>query len=91
MLVLKWTVLGFLLAISYKSVLRAIMMKTEYDDTIDTIDDMLNSEKQFMLASDVAILQELVRTDPRKQVQILAEDAEYYEQGQITPIWVVEK
>ena len=88
---MKWTVLGFLLAISYKSVLRAIMMKTEYDDTIDTIDDMLNSEKQFMLASDVAILQELVRTDPRKQVQILAEDAEYYEQGQITPIWVVEK
>ena len=88
---MKWTVLGFLLAISYKSVLRAIMMKTEYDDTIDTIDDMLNSEKQFMLASDVAILQELVRTDPRKQVQILAEDAEYYEQGQITPKWVVEK
>ena len=88
---MKWTVLGFLLAITYKSVLRAIMMKTEYDDTIDTIDDMLKSEKQFMLASDIALLQELVRTDPRKQVQILAKDAEYYEQGQITPIWVVEK
>ena len=91
MLALKWTVLGFLLTISYKSVLRAILMKTEYDDTIDTIDDMLQSDKQFMLAGDVAMLQELMRTDPRKQVQILAENVEYYEQGIAAPEWVVKK
>ena len=91
LLLMKWMVVGFFFSISYKSVLRAMMIKIEYEKTMDTIDDMLQSDKQFMLASDVAIVQELVRTDPRKQVQILAEDAEYYEQGQITPIWVVEK
>ena len=91
LLVLKWTVLGFLLTISYKSVLRAIMMKTEYDDTIDTIDDMLKSDKQLILPSDIAMLSELVEYDPRKQVQTLYENAEYYVQGKITPISVVEK
>ena len=91
MLVLKWTVLGFLLTISYKSVLRAIMMKTEYDDTIDTIDDMLKSDKQLILPSDVALLSDLVKYDPRKQVQTLYENAEFYIQGKITPISVVEK
>ena len=91
LLVLKWTVLGFLLTISYKSVLRAIMMKTEYEDTIDTIDDMLQSDKQFMLPSDIAIVLGLAESDPRKQVQILTENAEYFVQGKITPLSVVER
>ena len=91
LLVLKWTVLGFVLTIGYKSVLRAIMMKTEYDDTIDTIDDMLKSDQQLMLPSDIAVIVELVVSDPRKQVQTLAGNAEYYVQGKITPISIVEK
>ena len=91
LLVLKWTVLGFVLTIGYKSVLRAIMMKTEYDDTIDTIDDMLKSDKQLILPSDIALLSDLVKYDPRKQVQALYENAEFYLQGKITPISVVEK
>ena len=92
MLVLKWTVLGFLLTISYKSVLRAIMMKTEYDDTIDTIDDMLKSDKQLILPSDVALASDLVKYDPRKQVQILAGKIEFYaSQDAIAPEWVIER
>ena len=91
LLVLKWTVLGFVLTIGYKSVLRANMMKTEYDDTIDTIDDMLKSDKHLMLPTDVLIVQELVRTDPRKQVQTLAENAEYFVQENSAQNLVIER
>ena len=47
-------IVGFLLAISYKSVLRAMLMKTYYEDTIDTIDDMLDSTRQFFVQSDIS-------------------------------------
>ena len=80
LLVLKWTVLGFLLTISYKSVLRANFMKTEYDDTIDTIDDMLKSDRQFMVAGDT-LLKHLLESDPRDKVEILAKGVEYYDYG----------
>ena len=84
MLVLKWSICGFLLTISYKSVLRVIMMSTEYDDTIDTIDDMLQSERQFMVAGDTG-LRRLVETDPRPKVKILAKEVKYFDYGTIPP------
>ena len=65
------------------------MMKTEYDDTIDTIDDMLQSDRQFMLACDVPLLK-LFQTDPRWRYKQLEENAEYYVHGIITPEWVIE-
>ena len=83
-LVLKWTILGFFLTISYKSVLRVIMMSTEYDDTIDTIDDMLQSERQFMVAGDTRLGQRL-ETDPRPKVKTLAKEVKYYDQGKKSP------
>ena len=84
MLVLKWTILGFFLTISYKSVLRAILMKTEYDDTIDTIDDMLRSDRQFVVAGDTG-LRQMVETDPRTKVKALAKEVEFYNQGTLSP------
>ena len=60
------------------------MMSTEYDDTIDTIDDMLHSERQFMVAGDTG-LRRLVETDPRPKVKILAKEVKYFEQGKVAP------
>ena len=60
------------------------MMSTEYDDTIDTIDDMLQSERQFMVAGDTG-MRRLVETDPRPIVKILATKVKYYDQGKIAP------
>ena len=60
------------------------MMSTEYDDTIDTIDDMLQSERQFMVAGDTD-LRRLVETDPRPKVKTLAKEVKYYDRGQIVP------
>ena len=65
------------------------MMKTEYDDTIDTIDDMLQSDRQFMLPSDTQ-LANLLKSDPRWKYKKLGENTEYYEHGLITPEWIIE-
>ena len=77
-IVLKWTVLGFLLTISYKSVLRAIMMKQEYESPIDTIDDVLQSEKPIMIANGTSIKYKL-ETDPKSQIKKLQQRVEYFE------------
>ena len=87
-LVFKWTLLGFFLTISYKSVLRASMMKTQYDDTIDTIDDMIASKRALLVAGDTR-LRQLVETDPRPKVQALWEKTKYYEYGPPMPEWVI--
>ena len=80
LLVMKWTIIGFLMTMSYKSVLRAILMKTEYEDTIDTIDDLLQSDKYCLLAED-SPGKDLVENDPRENFQALAKKIKYYNQG----------
>ena len=59
-------------------------MKTEYDDTIDTIDDMLNSDRQFMVAGDT-LLKQLLESDPRDEVKDLEKRVEYYDHGTKIP------
>ena len=88
LLVMKWMVVGFFFSISYKSVLRAMMIKIEYGKTIDTIDDMLQSEMPLMIASDTPLLA-LLETDPRKKVKALSEKVEWYEdESSLTPVWI---
>ena len=80
---MKWMVVGFFLSISYKSVLRAMMIKIEYEKIIDTIDDMLQSEMPIMMAGDVGF-QPLLETDPRKKIKELSEKVEWYVYGNST-------
>ena len=90
LLVLKWTIIGFLLTMSYKSVLRAILMKTEYEDTIDTIDDLVQSDRQLMIAGDTH-MKDWVDNDPRENVQALnlAKQIKYYNVGVSTGVQTV--
>ena len=90
LIVLKWTLVGFLLATSYKSVLRALLMKAEYENTIDTIDDMLESSKGLLVAGDTPI-RYLMDTDPRERVQRLAKKVQYFNYGTGSPQWVYER
>ena len=76
-LVFKWMIIGFFLTSSYKSVLRAIMMNEYYDNTIDNIDDMLASGRQFMVADDT-VSKFLLASDPRMKVKKLAERAQFF-------------
>ena len=80
LVVFKWMMVGFLLTCSYKSVLRAILMKTYYEDTIDTIDDMLDSSRTFMVQSD-NLIPWLLASDPRLKVKELARRVHFYKHG----------
>ena len=78
---MKWMLVGFIMTISYKSILRSMMMKIEYDfcKTVDSIDDMLNSEMPMMVPSDSGQMTHLALTDPRESIQKLKEKIEWYE------------
>ena len=83
-LVLKFLLVGFLMACSYKSVLRALLMKVEYDSTVDTIDDLLGSGRTFLVPKDTP-LGLMYATDPRKKVKMLAKQTLFFEYGRKTP------
>ena len=80
LIVFKWMVVGFLLTTSYKSVLLAMMTNIYYEKTIDTIDDMLSSERKLWQMEDSFVV-DLMALDPRMKVQELAERVVSYNHG----------
>ena len=52
-----------------------MMMKTEYENTINTIDDVLQSDRKFLVL-DHSYQKSLLKIDPREKVQLL--EAEYF-------------
>ena len=87
---MKWACLGFLLTISYKSVLLAHIIKIDYQNTIDTVDDVLHSEMGLILPKDTA-MPFLLATDPRAKVKELQKKLELYEyENGGPPDWVHE-
>ena len=92
LIVFKWMIVGFILTISYKSVLRAMMMNIYYEKTIDSIEDMLASERTLWAASDT-ILRVLLASEPRKKVKDLVERVHFYKAGTGRPddlVWLEE-
>ena len=79
-IVFKWMLVGFLFSIGYKSVLRAMMTNIYYEKTIDTIDDMLASERTLWVASD-AYISVLMASDPRSKVKELMKRVQFYKWG----------
>ena len=69
-LLLVWLVVGFLLTVSYKSVLLSNLVNIGYEKTIDTVDDMLNSEK-VLYSPGKSMLPTLIKGDPRPKVKSL--------------------
>ena len=86
MLVLKWLIFGYILAISYKSVLRSNLIHIKYEMPIDSIEDALKSQKQIVADREIVLSR-----DPRKSVKELAKRIIRFDflHGQ-TPLWVVE-
>ena len=48
--VLKWLVVGFLLTTMYKSVLRSNMIHIKYERGIDSVEDVLKTDKKVLFA-----------------------------------------
>ena len=74
---MKWMVIGFFLAISYKSVLRAMMIRIDYDKTIDTIEDMVQSGLPIMLPENTK-MPVFLKTDPREGIKTLKKQVQFY-------------
>ena len=55
-------------------------MKTDYEKPIDTIDDVLQSDRIFMFADDTS-MKDYVENDPREKVQTLAKRSKRYQVG----------
>ena len=82
-LVFAWMMVGFFLTVSYKSVLRAMMMKIYYENTIDDIDDMLASNRTLIVPTDVTFIKFLFLSDPRRKVKKLRDNAIFFQAGNI--------
>ena len=82
LLVLKWMIVSFFLTMSYKAVLRASMMKIEYEKPIDNLDDLLVSNMKFLVAGDTNT-RPLLEADPRMKVRELFKknQVEYFKFG----------
>ena len=65
-LVFKWLIVGVFLTMSYKAVFRSMMMKIDYEKTIDTLDDLLQSDMKLLVAGDTPIRM-FVEADPKQQ------------------------
>ena len=89
LLVFKWMIVGFFLTMSYKAVLRAMLMKIEYDKPIDTLDDMLKSEKKLLVAADTPY-KAYMEGNPLPKVRELykKEQIVYYNWGTGTLEWI---
>ena len=93
MLVLKWAMIGFFFTISYKSVLLSNMINIEYEKPLDTVEDVLRSDKQLFIDSTSGI-GDLLKSDPREKIKELFKKAKSYE-TEVTekgngPVWIQE-
>ena len=81
--------IGFLLTISYKSVLLSKLIHIDYEKGLDSVDDVLRSNKPVVTDGTSAITK-LVKSDPRGKMKEIGERLKTYksEKG-APPMWVV--
>ena len=86
--VLKWAMIGFLLTISYKSVLLSKLLNIEYEKGFDSIDDVLRSKKPVVLEEGTGLMN-LMKHDPREKVKDISKIMKPFtlEKG-AAPTWV---
>ena len=83
--------IGFLLTTCYKETLLSTLINIEYEKTIDSVDDVLKSEKLVMYDGTTGIAN-LLKSDPRKNVKDLGKLSKPYatEIAGAAPTWVIQ-
>ena len=66
-----------------------MMIKPEYEKTIDTLDEMIESEMKLMVPL-YTLLPHLLKDDPRRKVQELSKVVEVFKHGNKVPKWIAE-
>ena len=87
-LVLIWIVSGFLLSISYKSVLRSNMIHIQYESPIDSVEDLLQTNLQVFVDGTSSIAK-LTAGDKRQRMIEMNKRVKHFaiEDGK-WPLWV---
>ena len=90
LLVLKWTMLGFLFTICYKDILLSTLIHIEYEIGLDSIGDVIRSNKPVVFDGYSGIAS-LLKSDPREQVKkIMRRKKPYVSEKGLAPLWVPE-
>ena len=76
LLISVWLLTGFLITSGYKSVLLSTLVSIEYERPIDTIQDMLMTEKAIIV--DVNIKKIYISNDPRDSIKELDKKFTFY-------------
>ena len=74
---MKWLILGFCLTASYKSVLLSNMVNIGYEKGIDSVEDVLQSGKPFLVPQNSPV-PSMIYKSPRKNVRKLEKQFKFY-------------
>ena len=78
LVLLTWLIVGFFISMCYKSVLLANMVNNEYEETIDTVEDILRFGMPYYVAGNTGG-PVLMNGDPRASVkQLVKNQVRYY-------------
>lgn len=91
-LILEWMFVAMVLSLSYKSILLATIVSPEYEKPIDTINDMIETDKPLFALSG-GTLAKLLRQDPKVDVRTMARKVTLYDVNKngTHPQWVLER
>ena len=90
-LVIIWILVGFLLTISYKSVLRSNLIYVQYEKPIDSVEELLKTDKQIFLDGTSALVN-MIGGDRRQKMIEMNKRIKHYKHtgGQNPPSWISE-
>ena len=95
-LVMIWLLAGFLLTISYKSVLRSNLIYVQYEKPIDSVEEFLKTDKQIYLDGTSALVNMMAGDRRQKMIEMNKRIKHYKAEGgsenqnseKLVPSWI---
>ena len=91
-----WLLAGFLLTISYKSVLRSNLIYVQYEKPIDSVEEFLKTDKQIYLDGTSAMVNMMAGDRRQKMIEMNKRIKHYKAEGgsenqnseKLVPSWI---
>ena len=87
-LVLIWIVAGFLLSISYKSVLRSNLIHIQYENPIDSVEDLLKTDLPVFVGASGAMAKLMAGDRRQKMIEMNRRVKHYKVENGVRPPWI---
>ena len=89
LLLLKWAMVGLFLTSCYKETLLSTLIAIEYEESLDSVNDILAQDK-FVLFDGNSGMADLLKSDPRENVKALNKMSKSYTSDKgAPPTWVI--